>query len=53
MNYLLHILLFNTFLFFGVSRELAPLLVLMIAVPTNFLLLHFVFTSKRYDKGNS
>lgn len=53
INYLLHILLFNTFLFFGVSRELAPLLVLLIAVPTNFLLLHFVFTSKRYDKENS
>lgn len=50
VNYLLHILLFNFFLFLGVSRELAPLLVLLIAVPTNFLLLHFVFTSKRYNR---
>lgn len=49
INYLLHIVLFNSFLYAGVSRELAPLLVLSIAVPTNFLLLHFVFTSKRYN----
>lgn len=47
VNYLLHIGLFNLFLWLGVSRELAPLLVLAIAVPTNFLLLRLVFRYKK------
>lgn len=44
INYLLHIFLLNVFLFWGVSNEWAPILVLSIAVPTNFVLLRFVFT---------
>ena len=43
VNYLLHIVLFNFFLWLGLSRELAPIAVLAIAVPTNFVLVRFVF----------
>jgi len=43
VNYCLHIVLFNFFLWVGVSRELAPLAVYAIAVPVNFLLVRFVF----------
>ena len=43
VNYLLHIVLFNFFLWVGLSRELAPIAVLAIAVPTNFVLVRFVF----------
>ncbi len=42
-NYLLHMVLFNFFLWIGLSRELAPIAVLAIAVPTNFILVRFVF----------
>ncbi|MBQ6964869.1 MAG: GtrA family protein [Bacteroidaceae bacterium] len=42
-NYFLHIVLFNFFLWLGLSRELAPLAVLAIAVPTNFVLVRTVF----------
>lgn len=42
-NYLLHIVLFNVFLWLGLSRELAPIAVLSIAVPINFVLVRFVF----------
>lgn len=43
MNYLLHMVLFNFFLWIGLSRELAPIAVLAIAVPANFLMVRFVF----------
>ena len=43
VNYCLHIILLNFFLWIGFSRELAPLSVLSIAVPTNFLMVRFVF----------
>lgn len=43
VNYGLHIVLFNLFLWLGLSRELAPIAVLAIAVPTNFVLVRFVF----------
>ena len=42
-NYFLHMVLFNFFLWVGLSRELAPIAVLAIAVPTNFVLVRFVF----------
>ena len=38
-----YIVLFNFFLWIGLSRELAPIAVLAIAVPTNFVLVRFVF----------
>ena len=42
-NYFLQISLFNLFLWLGLSREVAPLAVLVIAVPTNFTLVRFAF----------
>ena len=42
-NYLMHIVLFNFFLWVGLSRAIAPLAVLAIAVPVNFLMVRFVF----------
>ena len=42
-NYFLQIGLLNLFLWLGLSREVAPLAVLLIAVPTNFLIVRFVF----------
>lgn len=42
-NYCLQILLLNLFLWVGFSRTLAPLGVYAIAVPTNFLIVRFVF----------
>ena len=43
VNYLLHIVLLNFFLWLGLSNEVAPFAVLAIAVPTNFVLVRFVF----------
>lgn len=42
-NYFLHIALLNFFLWIGFSRELAPLGVYAIAVPTNFFMVRYVF----------
>ena len=42
-NYLMHIVLFNFFLWVGLSRAIAPLAVLAIAVPVNFLMVRFAF----------
>lgn len=47
VNYLLHILLFNLFLWVGMPKAWAPLPVFAIAVPVNFLLVRFVFTHKK------
>lgn len=46
VNYTLHIVLFNLFMALGVHRLVAPVLVLMVAVPTNFLILRFVYRKK-------
>lgn len=48
-NYLLQLALFNFFLHLGVSRELAPFAVLTIAVPTNFVLVRFVFKHFKHN----
>lgn len=42
-NYLLQVGLLNVFVGFGVSKPLAPIPVYCIAVPTNFLMVRFVF----------
>lgn len=47
INYLIHIFLFNFFLYIGISKILAPVLVLAVAVPINFLLLRRVFKHKK------
>lgn len=49
-NYLMQMGLFNFFLWLGLSRELAPIAVLCIAVPINFLIVRFVF--KHFNKKN-
>lgn len=43
VNYLLQLSLLNLFLWLGLSKELAPLAVYAIAVPTNFILVRLVF----------
>lgn len=47
INYLLEIGLLNLFLCLGVGEFLAPILVLILVVPVNFLILHFVYTYRR------
>lgn len=47
VNYTLHIVLFNLFISLSVHRLLAPVLVLTVAVPTNFLILRFVYNYKK------
>lgn len=46
-NYLLHIGLLNLFLYLGLSKTLAPIPVLAIAIPINFLMVKFVFKRKK------
>lgn len=43
VNFLLHLLLLNLFLWMGVSKELAPVPVFAIAIPINFILVRYVF----------
>lgn len=43
INYGLHIVLLNFFLWLGFSNEVAPLGVFSIAIPVNFLLVRLVF----------
>lgn len=47
INYLLHIVLLNLFLWMGIKKTLAPLPVFAIVIPVTFLLARFVFKSKR------
>lgn len=47
INYGLHIVLFNLFIAIGIHRLIAPILVLMIAVPTNFVILRLVYHKKK------
>lgn len=44
VNYFLHIILLNIFLYLGMSNEWAPIPVFCLVVPINFLLVRFVFT---------
>ena len=50
VNYFLHIILLNLFLFLGLSKKIAPFPVFAIAVPINFLLVRFVFKYKKNGK---
>ena len=43
VNYLLHIVLLNVFLWMGLSKALAPIPVFCIVIPVNFLLVRYVF----------
>lgn len=44
VNYLLSVSLLQVFIWMGVNELIAPILVLFIAIPVNFLLLRYVFT---------
>lgn len=44
INYLMHMGLFNLFLWLGIGQVYAPLLVYCIVIPINFILVRFVFT---------
>ena len=46
VNYLLHIVLLNFFLWMGLPPDWAPFPVFAIAVPVNFLLVRFVFRKR-------
>lgn len=48
VNYVLLMLFLNLFFAIGVSEEIAPLFVFAIVIPINFLLVRFVFKSKRF-----
>lgn len=50
INYVLHIVLLNFFLWLGLSETLAPIPVFCIAIPINFILVRYVFTSKHFKK---
>ena len=47
VNYLLHIVLLNVFLYLGLSNTWAPVPVFAIVIPVNFLLVRFVFKHKK------
>jgi putative flippase GtrA len=51
INYLLEIGLLNAFLWIGASKWLAPILVMIVVVPINFVLLRFVFVRKQKGPG--
>jgi len=44
LNYVLHIVLFNFFLFMGVHKLIAPPLVMLVAMLVQFCILRIVFT---------
>lgn len=47
VNYLLHIVLLNLFLWAGIHEEWAPLPVFAVAVPVNFILVRWAFNYKK------
>lgn len=47
VNYFLHIVLLNIFIYIGIPQQWAPLPVFAIAIPVNFILVRFVFKSKK------
>lgn len=53
VNYLLEIALLNLFLWLGLSKWLAPIAVMIIVVPINFMLLQLVYTFKRKKKDDT
>lgn len=47
VNFALHVVLFNIFLFLGVHELIIPLLVIAIAMMVQFVILRLVFTRKK------
>lgn len=48
INYVLHMVLLNLFMWLGLSETLAPIPVYCIAVPVNFILVRYVFKSGKF-----
>lgn len=46
VNFVLHLLLLNLFLWIGVPKALAPIPVYAIVIPINFLLVRYIFKRK-------
>lgn len=46
INYGLHLILLNLFIYLGIAEKIAPVFIYAIAVPANFLLVRIVFKSK-------
>ena len=49
VNYVLHIIFLNLFLWIGLSETVAPIPVFCIVIPINFILVRYVFTSKYFQ----
>jgi putative flippase GtrA len=49
VNYGLHIIFLNLFLWIGLSETIAPIPVFCIVIPINFILVRYVFTSKYFQ----
>ena len=49
VNYGLHLFLLNLFLKIKIPPSVAPIPVFALAIPINFLLVRFVFTSKKFQ----
>ena len=47
INFLLHMVLLNVFLHFGMHRLIAPIVVMLVAMAVQFIILHFVFHFKK------
>ena len=47
INYFLHMILLNVFLYIGISKVWAPIPVFSIAIPVNFILVRFAFKKKK------
>ena len=50
INYVLHMVLLNVFLWLGLSETWAPIPVFCIVIPINFILVRYVFNSKYFEK---
>ena len=50
VNYVLHIVLFNLFLWMGIHRLIAPPLVMLVAMLVQFTILRFVFVNSESGK---
>ena len=49
VNYTLHIIFLNLFLWLGLPETIAPIPVFCIVIPINFILVRYVFTSKYFQ----
>ena len=53
INYVLHMVLLNLFLWLGLSETLAPIPVYCIAVPINFIMVRYVFRSIWFQRNEN